>query len=244
MDLLTLDLRHVRREFEMHRLAHDHPNVADVYNLVVDPITASLFVEYAGSRTVYDHILEEQWTDKHRRTVLLQISSALVHVHSKGVVHMDLKPENVMVDDGPHLHVRLIDFGLSRSVSDLTVPRCGTLGYTAPEVLARSLIRDPTQIDVWSFGILVIALFHVHLPFRVAHVRQCPPYTAFVHAQWCDRSPTAALDVAYETPPFVWRGLDAVLVDATLHIDPTVRRSMAAVHHMIASFGSGSGKLT
>ena len=218
-------------------------HVADVYDLVLDPITASLFVQFAGSHTLYDHILEEQWTDTDRRTVLLQLSSALVHVHSQGVVHMDLKPENVMVDDGPRIHVRLIDFGLSRLASELTVPRCGTVGYTAPEVLARGLIVDPLQIDVWSFGILVIALYHVHLPFRAALVRQCSPYTAFVHAQWCNRSPTSALDGAYETRPFVWRGLDAILVDATLRIDPTARRSMAAVHHMVASFDSESVKL-
>jgi hypothetical protein len=86
-----------------------------------------------------------------------QILEALGHAHAKGIVHRDVKPANVMLEDGEGVSVRLLDFGLARldhadtltAVGD--VP--GTLGYIAPERLAG---REATgAADVWAVGVLV-----------------------------------------------------------------------------------------
>ena len=82
---------------------------------------------------------------------------ALAHAHSKGVVHRDVKPANVMLEDGDEVSVRLLDFGLAQlghadtltAVGD--VP--GTLAYIAPERLAG---EDATgAADVWAVGVLL-----------------------------------------------------------------------------------------
>ena len=78
---------------------------------------------------------------------------ALITIHSQNVLYRDLKPENVMIDSEGH--IKLIDFGFSKILKDSerTYTNCGTLGYTAPEII-KGLGHSFTA-DIWSFGILI-----------------------------------------------------------------------------------------
>src|SRR5919106_1124370 len=86
-----------------------------------------------------------------------QVLEALAHAHAKGVVHRDVKPANVILEEGETVSVRLLDFGLARidhadtltAVGD--VP--GTLGYIAPERLAGA--EATGAADVWAVGVLL-----------------------------------------------------------------------------------------
>ena len=86
-----------------------------------------------------------------------QVLDALAHAHGKGVVHRDVKPSNIMVEEGKDVSVRLLDFGLARidQADTLTavgdVP--GTLGYIAPERLEGE--EASGAADVWSVGVLL-----------------------------------------------------------------------------------------
>ena len=84
-----------------------------------------------------------------------QILATVEQLHNKKVIYRDLKPENVMLNsDG---QARLIDFGFARKVTtDRAFTNCGTLGYTAPEVLKGH--GYGFSADLWSFGILVHVL--------------------------------------------------------------------------------------
>lgn len=83
-------------------------------------------------------------------------------MHSLNVVHRDLKPENIMVDSQGHL--KLVDFGFAKILKKdhRTFTNCGTLGYTAPEVIQG--IGHSFECDVWSFGVLVHVLLTGNLP--------------------------------------------------------------------------------
>ncbi|KAM7383703.1 hypothetical protein PAMA_011184 [Pampus argenteus] len=96
---------------------------------------------------------------KEIRPVLHQLTTALSHLHSIGIVHADLKPDNIMVADRRQrpLKVKLIDFGLAEFVSEVEAGVCTqTRWYRAPEVILRSHYNE--AIDMWSLGLTAAEL--------------------------------------------------------------------------------------
>jgi len=100
--------------------------------------------------------------------VLLPILSALSYLHSRGIVHHDIKPENIIVDYVSNT-VKLTDFGSAKLISKSTEGAVGgTLNYMAPEVLmnmrgARNITDK--SVDIWSIGILAYQLISGLHPF-------------------------------------------------------------------------------
>ena len=81
---------------------------------------------------------------------------ALESVHSKSVIHRDIKPDNLIVDSEGHL--KLIDFGFAKRLTrdQRTYTNCGTLGYTAPEIIQG--VGYSFAADVWALGVLIFVL--------------------------------------------------------------------------------------
>ncbi|XP_032895086.1 testis-specific serine/threonine-protein kinase 5-like [Amblyraja radiata] len=94
-----------------------------------------------------------------------QLVGAVSHCHSKHIAHRDLKCENILLDDKGH--IKLTDFGLaSRSNKDsLMSTFCGSMPYTAPEILQGHRYRGD-HADVWSMGIILYAMVAGKLPFN------------------------------------------------------------------------------
>ncbi|XP_044046173.1 homeodomain-interacting protein kinase 1-like isoform X2 [Siniperca chuatsi] len=93
------------------------------------------------------------------RPVIHQLTTALLHLEALGIMHADLKPENIMVVDRRQqpLQVKLIDFGLARHVSDAVPGSCvQSLWYRAPEVMLGLVFMEP--IDMWSLGLVAAEL--------------------------------------------------------------------------------------
>lgn len=87
---------------------------------------------------------------------MTEVLAGLKEIHAKKVVHRDVKPENVMIDNQGH--IKLIDFGFAKQIdgSGRTYTNCGTLGYTAPEVIQG--LGHSFKADIWSFGILIVEM--------------------------------------------------------------------------------------
>jgi serine/threonine protein kinase len=113
---------------------------------------------------------------------LLQLASALVHVHALGIAHLDVKPANVLLAaDGS---IRLADFGVASRVPARR--RRGTPLFVAPEILSTGVAG--TAADAWSFGVVVYTLLVGFPPFFLhddkddpaeldEQVRLCSPRT-------------------------------------------------------------------
>uniref|UniRef100_A0A3B5ACC0 Protein kinase domain-containing protein n=1 Tax=Stegastes partitus TaxID=144197 RepID=A0A3B5ACC0_9TELE len=93
------------------------------------------------------------------RPVLHQLVTALAHIHSIGVLHLDLKPDNVMVVDCTQqpVRVKIIDFGLAGLLSEVKVgERRGTPSYMAPEMMLAAPFDE--TFDMWSLGVIAAEL--------------------------------------------------------------------------------------
>lgn len=96
--------------------------------------------------------------------VLWQVAKGLDAIHTAGVVHRDIKPNNVRVD-GEGV-VKIIDFGLSREVGvdNKTRSAIGYMPYMAPELLVKGEIEFSTEADVFAFAVLAMAITKAGLP--------------------------------------------------------------------------------
>jgi hypothetical protein len=113
--------------------------------------------EYVQGQTMREALRAGKLNDREAIEAAAQILDALAHAHRLGIVHRDVKPSNVLVEQGPDLSIRLLDFGLAQfdEADTLTavgdVP--GTLAYIAPERLAGG--DATTSSDIWAVGVLL-----------------------------------------------------------------------------------------
>ena len=103
------------------------------------------------------------------KEITLQLIEGIFNIHKYGILHRDLKLENILIDDrnSNELNIKLIDFGLSKVVlENKNTNECyGTFLYSAPEVLLN--IPYNLNIDLWSLGIIIFYLQYTYLPFNI-----------------------------------------------------------------------------
>jgi hypothetical protein len=95
-----------------------------------------------------------------------QLGMALTLLHDSGIVHRDVKPENVLLSNRSTLDIKLADFGLSCSIEDIQEidEIAGTTEYMAPEILTRR--PQDERVDIWALGVAVYELLSGTLPFN------------------------------------------------------------------------------
>jgi hypothetical protein len=144
-----------REAMAARRLRHDR--CVRAYDVGHDAGHVYIAYEYVPGRTMRDAIRMGELADRDAVAVAAQVLDALAHAHRAGIVHRDVKPANILLEDREEIAVRLLDFGLAQfdGADTLTavgdVP--GTLAYIAPERLEGG---DATpQSDVWSVGVVL-----------------------------------------------------------------------------------------
>jgi len=160
-------------ESELQAKHLDHKNIVKVHDVYAkDNQYALVIMEYVGSRNLHRLLIETR--DKPLDTCLLlsaakSVSSALGHCHSKGIIHLDVKPANIMVNSQGMF--KLGDFGCSVATSTPTLDvdhfLVGTPGYQAPEFLRGS--PPSPRCDVYSLAILLWQLDTREVPFTGHH---------------------------------------------------------------------------
>jgi serine/threonine-protein kinase len=123
--------------------------------------------EYTPGRTFREALRAGELRDEDAVEACAQLAEALAHAHSRGVVHRDVKPANVLLVDGASLHVRLLDFGLAAFAEAETLTAAGdvpgTLAYISPERLAGE--QGAAAGDVWAVGVMLWEAFSGKHPF-------------------------------------------------------------------------------
>jgi eukaryotic-like serine/threonine-protein kinase len=127
------------------------------YDVGHDASHVYIAYEYVAGRTVREAMRADDLTDEGVVEIAAQILDALAHAHRAGIVHRDVKPSNILLEDRNEIAARLLDFGLAQfdGADTLTavgdVP--GTLAYIAPERLAGA--EATPESDVWAVAVLL-----------------------------------------------------------------------------------------
>lgn len=158
------NLKKVYREVQILKML-DHPNIIKLYQVMETSNMLYLVSEYAPSGEIFDYI------DKHgrlpepeARCKFWQIIHAVDYCHNKGIVHRDLKAENLLLDE--NMNIKIADFGFGnffRPGMELST-YCGSPPYAAPEVFEGKKYCGP-EIDIWSLGVVLYVLVCGILPF-------------------------------------------------------------------------------
>lgn len=169
-----------RFDRESHALARlQHPGIARIYEAGTadygwgsQPYFAMEFIDGVALDSYADlHQLDA----RQRLGLMIQVCEAVDHAHRRGVIHRDLKPGNILVDEIGQ--PKILDFGLARVTdSDIRATRqtdigqlLGTLAYMSPEqVLADPLAVD-TRSDVYALGVILYELLAGKLPYSLSH---------------------------------------------------------------------------
>ena len=145
----------------------NHPNIVKVYDVSVNDQLQYIVMEYVDGMTLREYLNERGGKLTSRETVhfISQILKALEHAHANGVVHRDIKPQNIMLLDNGQL--RMMDFGIariSRAENQLTGGKAmGSVHYISPEQ-AKGDETDFTS-DIYSVGVMMYEMLSGHLPF-------------------------------------------------------------------------------
>ena len=149
----------------------DHPNVVRVHDLVAESGQLAIVMDLAAGQDLRAHLRSSNPTVEDAAEVTRQVLLGLESIHAAGIVHRDVKPENVIVTAGSPLHVSLTDFGLARVTHAPNVTRhagmIGTPTYLAPE-LAEDVEPTPA-VDLYSVGIMFYELLAGAPPFVANH---------------------------------------------------------------------------
>ena len=144
-----------------------HPNIVKVYDVSVTDRLQYIVMEYVNGMTLRQYLNERGGRLTSRETVhfISQILQALDHAHRNGVVHRDVKPQNIMLLASGQL--RMMDFGIariSRAENQLLAGKAmGSVHYISPEQ-ARGEVTGP-QSDIYSVGVMMYEMLSGRLPF-------------------------------------------------------------------------------
>ncbi|KAJ6611185.1 hypothetical protein B0H10DRAFT_1882913 [Mycena sp. CBHHK59/15] len=152
------------REIHHHRQLH-HPHVTQMYEVIATESSIWIVTELCCGGELFDYLVEKgRLSEDETKIIFGQLCLAVAYLHGKGIVHRDLKLENVLLDE--RCRVKLGDFGFTREFErgSLMETFCGTTGYASPEMLQGRKYLGP-EVDVWSLGIILYCLLTGTLPF-------------------------------------------------------------------------------
>ncbi len=146
-----------------------HPNTVRILDFGGQNDLLYLVMEYLSGTDLTRFLRPGGQADPFVAHVLFQVASSLTEAHSRGVIHRDIKPNNIMLLQhiGHPSFVKVIDFGIARAIAGPghgTRGILGTIGYIAPEAVHDNAQPD-TRTDLYSLGCVAYELITGRLPF-------------------------------------------------------------------------------
>ena len=161
-----------------------HPNIVNVYDVGRDGDTHYIVMEYIRGPSLKDLIRRQgPFSVDGAIFIISQVASALDYAHQRGLIHRDIKPQNILVDrEG---NAKVVDFGIAKGMRDLNLTEAGTgmgtVHYVSPEQARGEPATPPS--DLYSTGVVLYEMLTKRLPFEadtpvgvaMQHVNAPPP---------------------------------------------------------------------
>jgi serine/threonine protein kinase len=156
-----------------------HPNVVKMYEVIDDQESGKVYLimEFCGGGRIFDleggqeGLAAEQ--PERLKKYIVAMANGLEYLHHQPIFHRDLKPDNILLDNGDH--VKLTDFGVSSVAGEdgVLTQTEGTPAFNAPEEFEdNNMSVDGAKADIWSFGVTVYCVAFGHLPFTGHDIRE------------------------------------------------------------------------
>ena len=159
----------LRAETHLLSSAHEHPNIITYHQVFEDVQHLFIVMDHCGGGELFDRISRDQkFSEQKAANLFRQMTSALYYIHSLGIAHCDLKPENFIFETGEEeSKILLIDFGMAKIVQWRQYHKTinGTPYYIAPEVLSG---KYNEACDMWSMGVILFVMVFGFPPFHCA----------------------------------------------------------------------------
>ena len=159
------DVERVSREIHILKVVR-HPHIIQLYETIETPNRLFLIMEHCCNGELFSFITSKNRLKEEEACKLFQqLISALSYLGKLGIVHRDVKPENLLLDQ--QLNLKMIDFGLSNMYrpGEKLATACGSPCYAAPELIKGLEYLGP-KADLWSAGVVLFTMVNGHLPFE------------------------------------------------------------------------------
>ncbi len=142
-----------------------HPNIVNIYD-VGEGNNPYIVMEYVAGLDLKEYIIENHPIPyKKVMNIMEQILSGIAYAHSRGVIHRDIKPHNLLIDEKDH--VKITDFGIAIAISENSITQSnsllGSVHYISPEQARGNVVTK--QSDIYSLGIVLYELLTGSVPF-------------------------------------------------------------------------------
>ena len=150
-------IKMLRREYSL-TIACSHPHIVHTYTYEEIPnLGEAIVMEYVEGRTLTEYLTENP-TKQSRQRIVGELLSALSYLHKRGIVHNDIKPENIIISRTDNT-LKLIDFGLADNDAQYAIRQLGcTPAYASPELLSQHNVID-ARSDIYSVGAVMRQIF-------------------------------------------------------------------------------------
>ncbi|XP_072581337.1 myosin light chain kinase, smooth muscle isoform X9 [Vulpes vulpes] len=156
----------IRQEISIMNCLH-HPKLVQCVDAFEEKANIVMVLEIVSGGELFERIIDEDFELTERECIqyMRQISAGVEYIHRQGIVHLDLKPENIMCVNKTGTRIKLIDFGLARKLENAGSLKVlfGTPEFVAPEVINYEPIGYAT--DMWSIGVICYILVSGLSPF-------------------------------------------------------------------------------
>lgn len=142
----------------------EHPNIVNIYDVGSENGIYYIVMEYIDGITLKEYIQKKgRLTYKETLSIVIQVSRGIQAAHEKGIIHRDIKPQNIIIStDGK---VKVTDFGIARAASSNTIHSdvMGSVHYASPEQARNGYVSDKS--DIYSLGIVMYEMVTGRVPF-------------------------------------------------------------------------------